>query len=447
LARLDFSGRKFGMNLNPERIDNTTYSHGIKIAGGFRFDVINSVTDEKYGTADAFGVASLDINKKPGTGIVTKLIFNTSNGRSIWSDINVDVSFWNSTSLEETSAKFNKYVLRTSDFLLGSSEQDFLWSFDGNDTINLVGGLGNDVLNGDAGKDILSFFDHTQAVKVVLAASGSGTVKNFAEVDRYSSIEGLEGGKGADKLTGNNKENQIYGAAGNDTILGLGGNDQLNGQSGKDIINAGTGNDWLEGGFGNDILNGGSGTDGLSFYNHTKGVTIILAASGNGTIKNGSEIDRYTSIENLEGGEGGDKLTGNNKSNAFYAYTGNDTVSGLGGNDMLFGWYGNDVLDGGSGQDFLLGDRGNDKMTGGTGIDTFEFYSENGKDVITDFTVTGGSADVLALNKGLFANKAAFLAASTDTAGGLLITYAAGSILLVGVDKAEAQNIHFDFFV
>jgi Ca2+-binding RTX toxin-like protein len=347
VAQLNFSGRKTGANLNALFEDPTVFSSPQKITDGYRFNVLDAVRGTKDGIVDAIGVTAADSKGQPSAGTITKLIFSTSDGKSVWDNLSIKASVWNTLSQKALQGDLLKVMLAGSDVITGSSKQDFLWSYAGNDTIN-----------------------------------------------------------------------------------------------------AGLGDDWLIGGFGNDTLNGGKGTDLLSYYTHTKGVTVTLAASGNGTVKNGSEIDHYTSIEDLEGGKGADKLTGNNKSNTIYAFDGNDTVLGLGGNDTLYGWYGNDVLNGGAGRDLLSGFRGNDRMTGGTGVDTFEFYSDDGgKDVITDFTVTGSSADVLSLGKGLFANKAAFLAASTDTAGGLLTTYGAGSILLVGIDKAEAQNIHFDFFV
>jgi Ca2+-binding RTX toxin-like protein len=347
VAQVNFSGRKTGISLNPFFDDPTAFSLVSTIANGYRFNVLDGTTRKKEGTVDAIGVTAVDSKGQPSAGTITKLVYSTKDGTSVWDNVSIQASTWNIFSQKLTQVDLMKELLRGSDVITGSAKQDFLWSYAGNDTIN--GGLGDD---------------------------------------------------------------------------------------------------WLVGGFGNDSLNGGKGTDLLSYYDHVKAVKVVLAESGNGTVKIGSEVDRYTSIEDLEGGYGADKLTGNSKSNTIYAYYGNDTVSGLGGNDTLFGWYGNDALNGGAGNDLLSGFRGNDRMTGGTGIDTFEFYSDDGgKDVITDFSAKGSSADILSFSKGLFANKAAFLAASTDTAGGLLITYAAGSILLVGIDKAEAQNIHFDFFV
>jgi Ca2+-binding RTX toxin-like protein len=58
--------------------------------------------------------------------------------------------------------------------------------------------------------------------------------------------------------------------------------------------------------------------------------------------------------------------------------------------------HGDDVLTGTANTDFMNGNGGNDTMTGGGGADVFWVsYTAAGKDVVTDFTVSGLKHDVL----------------------------------------------------
>ncbi|MEM9120489.1 MAG: calcium-binding protein [Cyanobacteria bacterium P01_F01_bin.56] len=63
-----------------------------------------------------------------------------------------------------------------------------------------------------------------------------------------------------------------------------------------------------------------------------------------------------------------------------------DHLMGYGGADILFGNQGDDLLDGGRGSDLLVGGDGADTLIGGKGSDTFLFTSDQGIDIIKDFT-------------------------------------------------------------
>ena len=114
----------------------------------------------------------------------------------------------------------------------------------GNSRNNVIyAGKGNNVLDGGAGGDTLSYNSgHTAGVKVSLAlttaqttgGSGTDTIKNF---------EHLSGTKYADQLTGNSGANKLTGYDGNDTLDGGAGNDTLVGGVGKDVLIGGAGND------------------------------------------------------------------------------------------------------------------------------------------------------------------------------------------------------------
>ncbi|HHT9888838.1 TPA: type I secretion C-terminal target domain-containing protein, partial [Legionella pneumophila] len=74
---------------------------------------------------------------------------------------------------------------------------------------------------------------------------------------------------------------------------------------------------------------------------------------------------------------------------------GHDIISGGQGDDRIYGQEGNDVIDAGSGDDVIVGGTGNDTLTGGSGADQFVFFRGHGSnnagtaptDIITDFEV------------------------------------------------------------
>ena len=195
---------------------------------------------------------------------------------------------------------------------------------------------------------------------------------NYAQ---QANSNALNGDNAGNSLSGNDAHNRLYGNGGNDTLNALGGDDLLAGGDGDDQLYGGAGNDLLSGGRGADVLNGGAGSDTATYVTAAAGVTADLADSG----KNAGDAagDRFTSIENLTGGNFGDVLTGNQSVNVMDGGKGNDVLSGGGGADALTGGEGHDWLDGGTQKDIL---------TGGAGADSFYFASvAEAGDTITDF--------------------------------------------------------------
>jgi Ca2+-binding RTX toxin-like protein len=120
----------------------------------------------------------------------------------------------------------------------------------------LHGGRGDDVLDGDAGNDILT------------GGNGNDTLSGHAGNDRLEGGNGddsLDGGEGNDDLLGGNGHDVLKGGQGEDTLNGGNGADLLQGGAGNDTLNGGTGNDTLEGGEGDDTLIGGVGADTFVF--------------------------------------------------------------------------------------------------------------------------------------------------------------------------------------
>jgi Ca2+-binding RTX toxin-like protein len=204
----------------------------------------------------------------------------------------------------------------------------------GNGLDNIEASLGDDVLDGNAGRDFIGYFASPAAARVNLGAQtangwGTDTARHF---------EGVVGSRFADLLVGSSGRDQLEGRRGNDRLLGVGGNDDLLPGPGLDKVNGGPGYDWAD------------------YWDASRGITASLVtrrATGNGA-------DTFLGIEGLGGGDYRDLFTGNNGYNSLYGGNGNDRILGLGGVDYLWGDRGNDFLDGGLGKDRLDGGPGSD---------------------------------------------------------------------------------------
>lgn len=324
------------------------------------------------------------------------------------------------------------------DYMDGGEDDDNLGGAEGNDTMLggagngedlIVGGLGNDLMDGGfgpdrirggQGTDTVTYANRTNAVFVDITGTsgepsddGEAGEEDFVEYD----VENIFGGEGNDLLigttlqagqiteTGVTKNNLVRGNGGNDTILGLDGNDTL------------------DGGLGTDTLTGGDGNDTADYASRTQNLTLDLdGIADDGATGENDRID--ADIENLIGGSGNDRLTGNGVANSLKGNAGNDSLDGALGKDTLTGNAGTDTADyssrttnltldldgaaddgaagendkidadvenltggsgndtltgnssantlrGGAGKDSLVGAAGNDLLDGGLGADTF----------------------------------------------------------------------------
>jgi Ca2+-binding RTX toxin-like protein len=180
---------------------------------------------------------------------------------------------------------------------------------------------------------------------------------------------------GVDGTNSNDVMGPGYTDAEGDQIDGANGNDNLIfGYGGRDSINGGAGNDTIIGGPGQDTIDGGSGIDTADYSTSASAVTVNLT-TGTGT-GGDAQGDVLSNIENLNGSNYNDSLTGDAGANLLMGNDGNDTLRGGGGDDTLIGGAGADVLD------------------GGTGIDTAS-YAISGAAVTVNLTTgtgTGGDA-------------------------------------------------------
>ena len=93
-----------------------------------------------------------------------------------------------------------------------------------------------------------------------------------------------------------------------------------------------------------------------------------------------------------------DNLVGSVANDLIYGNRTEDTLFGNDGNDLLYGGKGNDIIDAGAGADLIEGNFGDDILIGGIGGDRFNFSSNDGNNIITDFE---DGIDIIGLGNGL----------------------------------------------
>ena len=234
------------------------------------------------------------------------------------------------------------------DTITGDGEANKLWGGAGADTLNgaggddtIDGGTSGDTIDGGAGEDTVTYENSAAGVRVAIN-SNSGNEGGEAEGDRLSTVENLVGSDHDDRLFGDGANNELTGGAGDDRIDAKLGDDMVEGGPGADTMDGDDGAATSNAGFalGEPQVN----ADTLSYASSTGSVTIDLSrqyAAANATSAqrdahyatgSGGDAagDRFRGFENVTGGMGNDRLTGD------------------GWNNVLIGGPGADVLDGGN---------------------------------------------------------------------------------------------------
>lgn len=281
------------------------------------------------------------------------------------------------------------------DWLSGGAGNDLLYGGEGDDT--LMGGAGADRLEGGLGRDLASYADAAQGLRVDMASAAQNT--GDARGDVLVGIEDLAGSGFGDTLAGDAAANLILGLEGNDLISGRAGNDSLAGGAGDDTLSGGAGADRLEGGAGLDLASYAESralrvdlaqpglSTGEALGDQFEGIEGLLGGAGNDTLLGDGQANLLiggAGSDQLDGRTGADTLMGGDGADTLWGGEGSDLLDGGAGNDRLEGGAGDDALAGGIGNDRLDGGQGSDILTGGAGVDTFVFTG--GADLITDFT-------------------------------------------------------------
>ncbi|MSU60792.1 MAG: LEPR-XLL domain-containing protein [Pedosphaera sp.] len=296
---------------------------------------------------------------------------------------------------------------------------------------NLIGGSGNDVLQGNAlenhlsggpgndrylfdadsdlgsdvileagdpsgGIDALDFsattgfpitIDLSLTVRqtVVLNTAPDPDVIYLAlELRNANSIESVIGGALADQITGNDLDNVFSGGPGNDILKGGLGNDAI--AEARDAnfflsnitLKIGSETDMLDG-IESAFLSGGASANTIDASAFTLGPVTLIGGDGNDILRGGaSALDRVVAIRDanmvlsngtLQIGAEVDTLTGIETATLVGGASPNtlDAAAFTLGSVTLFGGDGADSLRGGSGNDRLTGGQGNDTLNGGPG--------------------------------------------------------------------------------
>lgn len=328
-------------------------------------------------------------------------------------------------------------------------DADLILNAIGSSTTYINGALYSDVFSvAETGRHYFSIFSNN--FYGALNVADSGYTISLQRIG--PSI--LRGDARANNLAGDSGQNIIYGFGGNDTLKGLGGNDELRagtghdlavghggndalwggdgndrlyGSQGNDSIQGGNGHDTIGGGSGADVLNGGAGNDTLSYANAGLGVTVGLW--NNSTARGDAAGDSINNFENVIGGNGRDRLTGDSADNLILGGGRADTLNGGAGNDTLsyadaeagvtvglwngsaargdaagdvisnfenvIGGNGRDRLTGDAGVNILVGNAGSDTLNGGAGAD--KLTGGAGKDFLQGGT-NDGARDVFIFN-------------------------------------------------
>ncbi|WP_311268944.1 M10 family metallopeptidase [Sphingobium sp. WCS2017Hpa-17] len=297
------------------------------------------------------------------------------------------------------------------DIIQGGFGEDTVYGEAGNDVFQVLQGEFGDNIDGGSGTDRLDLSDYTASygATVDLGAGSWDLDPSFGGPYTITSVEDVDGTQLADTIIGSSANNVLRGNGGNDILKAGIGNDTVYGGDGNDIIQGGFGADDVFGEGGDDVfqvlqgeygdnIDGGTGIDRLDLSDYTadSGATVNLSAGSWDFNPSFGGPYTITGVENVDGTQLADTITGNSVDNVLRGNGGNDTINGGGGNDTMIGGSGNDIFDGGSGIDVAYGEAGDDVykviagwnggygelFSGGSGTDTID-----GSTLASDYVV------------------------------------------------------------
>jgi hypothetical protein len=135
-----------------------------------------------------------------------------------------------------------------------------------------------------------------------------------------------------------------------------------------DVLAGGNAAERFAGLGGKDTIDGGGGVDTVDFRDKTAAVALTLHGAAAATAKvGGNAEDTIRNVENVLGGSGADRLTGDGHNNTLNGEAGSDVLDlSAGGNDTAQGGAGNDIIHLGASLTAA------DHIDGGTGRDTVQ---------------------------------------------------------------------------
>ncbi|WP_298199282.1 FG-GAP-like repeat-containing protein [Novosphingobium sp.] len=301
------------------------------------------------------------------------------------------------------------YATQNSAQIFGGSGADLLQGDNGNDllvtgdrvSLNLaggvddglekdtvIGGLGDDTIWAGLGDDVdggsgddslyLSLGGSTtgQTLSTAGLTGAVGTTLFGGRIVNVETIAQITGSSFADSFT-------VSGLTAMITIDAGDGNDTVTGTTSSVRFLGGNGDDRFVSSDAVDIFDGGTGTNTVDYARAGTGITVTLSLvpGGTGTASDG---DQLAFVQNIIGSGSGDEITGDNAANR---------IEGVNGNDLLIGLGGNDTLLGGEGRDTLIGGAGADLIDGGGDIDMVSYANSAAVTAYLDGVTAGTGGD------------------------------------------------------
>jgi hypothetical protein len=165
----------------------------------------------------------------------------------------------------------------------------------------------------------------------------------------------------------------------------------------------------------------------------------VLTGNGNGTFDNpvsyATGYDTYPPTVADLNGDGRPDIVAPNEMGANISVLLNTSAGGTQSSATLnLTVQDGTAIVGTSDNDIIVSSATNQTLTGNAGADNFVFAGDFGDDTITDFAV---GTDQLSFDSTAFADVTALLAATTDSAGGAVITHLADTVTITNVTKAQ----------
>ena len=194
--------------------------------------------------------------------------------------------------------------VRNIESIIGSQGQDIVTGDAHDNTYTWVGG--DTTFDGKDGSDTFKFLNATTDVSVALNGEQWIAVDVQGYSNRMRNVESVTSAD--DHLVGDSRANTLDGSAGED---------------------------WLRGGLGEDILIGGEGRDTADYSHRLESLAVTLHGQYTAVVfVNGQAEDRIQGIENINGGRGNDRLSGDFLANVLSG-GGTRPSRGRGGSDRF----------------------------------------------------------------------------------------------------------------
>ena len=318
----------------------------------YHFTAETSATDRVY---DRGGKNTFDFSRLTSAVDVDlsnarqfQKVVNAKRGLRVWLNRNDAIDNVIGTDYDDTLVgnRLNNELIagKGNDTLVASAGNDLLWGYHGDDTYVFQNDVkGTTRIKDLKGRDTLNFAEMNSGVKVDLGNDARQRVTTtglYIDLNRGDAVDDVVGTNFADFLTGNDKDNVLYGGHGNDRLVASAGDDLLWGHHGNDTYAfvgspEGTTRIWdLE------------GANDLDFISMSTAISVDIGDANRQRVTTDGlyvDLNNDIAIDNVIGTNFDDTISSNRLDNYIAGGHGNDTLVGSSGSDILFGHHGDDV--------------------------------------------------------------------------------------------------------